>query len=265
MIVSYYVNLIIILISLPILSWNLVTQMWNIIVKYPGIFQYTVRNYKEEAKIKPSEKALAMSGQLQCHNEHTGVSNYWLIEFFSTVCSGADQRKHQSPASLAFVRGFHRWPVNSPHKGPLTRKMFPFGYVIVFWIFSELDATSLFTFSVLFMVCGVIVVSVIVWGTRTCIRRKQVHGTYQCPRWLIWFYVQYYPDSKVHGANMGPIWGRQDPGGPHVGPMNLAIRIVIWLHVASIVFFGDSRHKGQWCRALTISLCLVWMSYYIIN
>ena len=31
------------------------------------------------------------------------------------------------------------------------------------------------------------------------------------------------PDSKVHGGNMGPIWGRQDPGGPHVGPMNLAI------------------------------------------
>ena len=32
------------------------------------------------------------------------------------------------------------------------------------------------------------------------------------------------PDSKVNGANMGPIWGRQDPGGSHVGPMNLAIR-----------------------------------------
>ena len=31
------------------------------------------------------------------------------------------------------------------------------------------------------------------------------------------------PDSKVHGANMGPIWGRQDPGGPHVDPMNFAI------------------------------------------
>ena len=31
------------------------------------------------------------------------------------------------------------------------------------------------------------------------------------------------PDSKVHGTNMGPAWGRQDPGGPHVGPMNLAI------------------------------------------
>ena len=32
-----------------------------------------------------------------------------------------------------------------------------------------------------------------------------------------------YPDSKVHGGNMGPIWGQQDPGGPHVGPMNIAI------------------------------------------
>ena len=44
----------------------------------------------------------------------------------STVYSGADQRKHQSSASLAFVRGIYWWPVNSPHKGPVTRKMFPF-------------------------------------------------------------------------------------------------------------------------------------------
>ena len=35
------------------------------------------------------------------------------------------------------------------------------------------------------------------------------------------------PDSKVHGANMGLIWGRQDPGGPHVGPMNIAIWVII--------------------------------------
>ena len=44
---------------------------------------------------------------------------------YSIVYSDADQRKHQSSASLAFVRGIHRWPVNSPHKGPVTRKMFP--------------------------------------------------------------------------------------------------------------------------------------------
>ena len=34
--------------------------------------------------------------------------------------------------------------------------------------------------------------------------------------------MMHAPDSKVHGANMGPSWGRQDPGGPHVGPMNHA-------------------------------------------
>ena len=36
-----------------------------------------------------------------------------------------------------------------------------------------------------------------------------------------------FPDSKIHGANMGPIWGRQNPGGPHVGPMNFVILVYI--------------------------------------
>ena len=35
--------------------------------------------------------------------------------------------------------------------------------------------------------------------------------------------IENHTDRKVHGANMGPIWGREDPGGPHVGPMNFAI------------------------------------------
>ena len=50
---------------------------------------------------------------------------------YSTVYSGTDRRKHQSSASLVFVRGIHRWPVNFPHKRPLTRKMFPFDDVIM--------------------------------------------------------------------------------------------------------------------------------------
>ena len=50
---------------------------------------------------------------------------------YSTFYSGADQRKHQSSASLAFVRGIHRRPVNSPHKWPVTRKLFPFDDVIM--------------------------------------------------------------------------------------------------------------------------------------
>ena len=48
---------------------------------------------------------------------------------YSTVYS--DQTKHQSSESLAFVRGIYRWPVNSPHKWPVTRNMFPFDDVIM--------------------------------------------------------------------------------------------------------------------------------------
>ena len=56
---------------------------------------------------------------------------------YSTLYSGADQSKHQSSASLAFVRGIHRGPVNSPHKWPVTRKMFRFDDVII--AFSEIN------------------------------------------------------------------------------------------------------------------------------
>ena len=54
-----------------------------------------------------------------------------LTNVYSTVYSDADQRKHQNSASLAFVRGIHRGPVNSPHKWPVTQKMFPFNDVIM--------------------------------------------------------------------------------------------------------------------------------------
>ena len=50
---------------------------------------------------------------------------------YSIVYSDADQSKHQSSSSLAFVREIQRGPVNSPHKWPVTRKMFPFDDVIM--------------------------------------------------------------------------------------------------------------------------------------
>ena len=54
-----------------------------------------------------------------------------LTVVYSIVYSGTDQRKHESSASLDFVRGIHRWPVNSPHKGTVTRKMLPFDDIIM--------------------------------------------------------------------------------------------------------------------------------------
>ena len=56
---------------------------------------------------------------------------------YSTAYSDADERKHQISASLAFVRGIHRGPVNSPHELPVTRQMFPFDDVIMDLLFTQ--------------------------------------------------------------------------------------------------------------------------------
>ena len=60
---------------------------------------------------------------------------------------------------------------------------------------------------------------------------------------------RHVPDSKVHGANMGPIWGRQDPGGPDVGPMNLAIWGVLLVYSAnclSPLLLSRCCPQGDW-------------------
>ena len=67
------------------------------------------------------------------HNGNDGVSNHSLTFTYLTVYLGAD-KKHERSASLALVPGIHRWPVNSPHKRPVTRKIFPFDDAIMHWI-----------------------------------------------------------------------------------------------------------------------------------
>ena len=67
------------------------------------------------------------------HIERDSVSNHQLRESLLNGLSDADQRNHESLASLAFVRVIHRGPVNSPHKWPVTRKMFPFDDVIMIY------------------------------------------------------------------------------------------------------------------------------------
>ena len=61
----------------------------------------------------------------------TIVSQITSLTIDSTVYSDADQRKHQSSSSLAFVRGIHRDRWIPPHKWPVTWKMFPFDDVIM--------------------------------------------------------------------------------------------------------------------------------------
>ena len=63
------------------------------------------------------------------HGGRDSVSNHQRHDCL--LNSDADQRKHKSCAQLAFMWGIHRWPGNSPHKWPLTRKMFPFEDIIM--------------------------------------------------------------------------------------------------------------------------------------
>ena len=76
-----------------------------------------------------------------------------------------------------------------------------------------------------------------------------------------------YPDSKIHGANMGPIWGRQDPGGPHVDPMNLAI----WVAVKVVRLMSHVCSRIKVCHAkfyimliqYALWLCEIGLAWYI--
>ena len=90
--------------------------------------------------VRPLEKCYRTQ-HLRCRKPHHHYSDVAMKatpseiigvpSVYSTGRSGADQRIHQSFASLTFVRGIHRWPINTPNKGPVTRKMFPFHDVIM--------------------------------------------------------------------------------------------------------------------------------------
>ena len=86
-----------------------------------GIVYSTVYSCADQRKHKNSTSLVLVASQITS-----------LTIVYSTVPSDAD-KKHQSPASLAFVLGIHRGPVNSPHKRPVARKMFPFDDVIMIY------------------------------------------------------------------------------------------------------------------------------------
>ena len=69
-----------------------------------------------------------------------------------------------------------------------------------------------------------------------------------------------YPDRKVHGPNMGPIWGQQDPGGPHVGPMNLAFWVALQIqhHLGA-----ETDGRGYIIIINIFMLCFVCFDLYV--
>ena len=96
---------------------------------------------------------------------------------YSTVYSGIDQRKHQSSVSLAFVRGIHRWSVNSLHKWPVTRKLFPFDDIIMScWLHAH----------VMLLQCSVVITQAI-FLQNPHIRHPIAHPQGRVMGCLLWF------------------------------------------------------------------------------
>ena len=90
---------------------------------YDGAFTPLIASFMEPTRGPPHYDDVTMGAKA------SQITSLTIV--YSTFYSGADQSKHQSSASLAFVWGIHRGPVNSPHKWPVTRKMFLFDDVIM--------------------------------------------------------------------------------------------------------------------------------------
>ena len=112
-----------------------ITAAWNQTLKWPRLcIQNAWRNFEKSCGNLVTEVTHNHYSDVIIGAMASQITSLTIV--YSTVYSGTDDRKHQSSASLAFVRRIHRWPVNSPHKGPVTRKMFPFDDVI---LLCELD------------------------------------------------------------------------------------------------------------------------------
>ena len=131
--------------------------------------------------------------------------------FTQPFIQGADQRKHYSSASLPFVRGIHRGPVNSPLKGPVTREMFPFeGVIMIFsWLICELRIRSVLHFDILCHVQYCAIPDQVRIMTKIICIRQYCTMTYGEPQQLLPFLC--IKVTKISLASIGwlPFAGKQ--------------------------------------------------------
>ena len=109
-------------------SWYLEHSLWNRSREWV-IIGDIVNGLVPPSFMPPYDVTMELYNDVMMSAMVSRITSLTIV--YLSVYSGADQRIHLSPASLAFVRGIHRWPVNSSHKGPVTRKMFPFDDVIM--------------------------------------------------------------------------------------------------------------------------------------
>ena len=163
---------------------------------------------------------------------------------YSNVYSGADQRKHQSPASLAFVRGIQRCQVNFPNKGSVTRIMSPFDDVIMRICFVFYHDRCAVCYGLLYCIT-------------TVPESMRVVSRLQETRSVFIFQVIF--------AN--PIeWEKHLNPKMHDDVMKWKHFPRYWPYVRGIHRSPvNSPHKGQWRGALMFSLIFAWINSWINN
>ena len=129
-----------------------------------------------------------------------------LIIVYSTVYSGTDQSKHQSSATLAFVRGIHRSPVNSPLKGPGMRKMFPFDDVIMCMFLPVSSMSCLIHVTAVLYICYTIL----------CYKE-----TFNCSSSLMW-----YCCCRVDFISLNPLHAKFFRGN-----INIYLHFMSFIHI----------------------------------
>ena len=124
-------------VQLKIYAFSEVQLYWNIKIFYClwEIYQELTLPIQGKGYFRPAHYNDIIMGTIASQ-----ITSLTIV--YSIINSGADQRKHQSSASLAFVWGIHRRPVNSPHKWPVMRKKFPFDDVIMLCDNMPVDALA---------------------------------------------------------------------------------------------------------------------------
>ena len=156
------------------------------------IIRWIAHIFSRSLKLEPTSQYIRVMSY-----EHHGMSNYRQFHcLFNRLLRHILKTASKLRVTGLCVRGIHRWSADPPEKGSIKWQITPLHDVINL----RRDFTG---------------------SRRSCSRCR-----------VAWFRLisenihnlEIVPDNKVHGANMGPIWVLSAPDGPHVGPVNLAIR-----------------------------------------
>ena len=202
-----------------------------------------------------------------------------LTVVYSIVDSDADQRKHQSSASLAFVCGIHRGPVDSPHKGSVTQKMFPFdevimwnGNVVILMIFfnngctrnchadnfrySQSSKWRHFRFRVPECPYTLVICSINISSARFAMKRIDSFNFLEFPLHNQSIYLTLLMLTPENPEKTRP--------KPYDDVMKWKHFPRYWPFVRGIHRFPvNSPHKGQWRGALMFSLICLWINDWV--